>query len=108
MNRFQKTVTFSAYQFDPSKITSDFGEGSVSHLVEEALGEANVEIYETSVSEDGTLTLILTVVDCDAPREMFKLSPGEWIAAQGFGNYTEHTDDEFWGLPGVQSVESPK
>lgn len=105
MNLFQKSVEFTAYQFDPSKITSDFGEGSISHLIREALGEKNVDIYE-AVVKDGKLTVILTVLGWDTPRDMFHLNAGDWIVTERFGYYTTYDDDEFWGLPGVQSVAS--
>lgn len=95
MNIFEKSVEFTAYQFDPSKITSEFGEGSVSHLIKVALGEQNVDIYEATV-ENGKLTLIVTVLEQDAPRQMFRLNAGDWIVAERFGYYTAYMDDEFW------------
>lgn len=91
LNRFQKTVEFAAYQFNPSQITSAFGEGSVKHLVTEALG---FPPYDAVVIGD-VLHLTLLIGGKDNKRELFLLREGEWVAEEGYGEYYAYKDAEF-------------
>lgn len=93
-NEFQKQVTFTAYQFNPSLVTSEFGEGSLSTLITNDLGQG-VDIYEAVITANGTLSLILTVINQGVPRELFRLNPGDWIVCEGFGVYGAFTDEQF-------------
>lgn len=55
MARFARKVEFNAYQFVPEEVTSEFGEGSVEALVQDAFPD--MELNDAFIGETGTLRL---------------------------------------------------